>query len=120
MGVHQAIEYDNVQLNIGNAYDSRHGHLIAPVRGVYLISTKVFSNPGKRVVLELVHNGNTLAILDTGVHSSYSSESKALPVLLEKGDMVWVRTFSGFQGENVPGYGNSFHNYFAAVLLVEQ
>jgi hypothetical protein len=28
LGQHQAVEYDKVITNVGNAYDSRHGHFI--------------------------------------------------------------------------------------------
>jgi hypothetical protein len=38
LGQHQTVEYDKVITNVGNAYDSRHGHFISPVKGVYLMS----------------------------------------------------------------------------------
>ena len=34
LGPLQTLEYDKVITNIGNAYDSRHGHFTAPVKGI--------------------------------------------------------------------------------------
>ena len=81
------------------------------------MTATAFSNPGKRVLLELVLNGQRIAVLDTGTHTSYSSNCKTLPVNLEQGDMVWVRTYPGQEGEYVGGYGDAGHNMFAAVLI---
>ncbi|XP_052083614.1 complement C1q-like protein 4 [Mytilus californianus] len=46
LGSHQAIEYDEVITNEGNAYDARHGHFIAPMKGMYLISATITAAAG--------------------------------------------------------------------------
>ncbi|XP_063408914.1 uncharacterized protein LOC134692395 [Mytilus trossulus] len=119
LGAHQIVEYDNVPLNEGNAYDARHGHFIAPLNGVYLISFSVIAEPSKQIALDIVLNGNPIDDLFADGHgiNIYTSHTKVFPVLLKKGDMVWVRTHPGYEGEHVYGYLKHQHNMFAAVLL---
>lgn len=84
-GIHQTIEYDAVSLNIGHAYDARHGHRTAPVKGIYLVSVTAVAVPGKRLVLDVVLNSNVVVIMETGQHSSYSANTKTFPHTSRKG-----------------------------------
>ncbi|XP_063408910.1 complement C1q tumor necrosis factor-related protein 6-like [Mytilus trossulus] len=119
LGSHQAIEYDEVITNEGNAYDARHGHFIAPMKGMYLISATITAATGKYVALELVKNGQRTAVMfaDSRSASHYSSQSRTLPYVLEQGDMVWLRTYPGYSSHELEGSTHSFYNCFAAVLL---
>ncbi|CAC5407131.1 unnamed protein product [Mytilus coruscus] len=119
LGSHQAIEYDEVITNEGNAYDARHGHFIAPMKGMYLIAATITAAEGKYVALELVKNGQRTAIMyaDSRSAGHYSSQSRTLPYVLEQGDMVWLRTYPGYSGHELDGSTNSFYNCFAAVLI---
>ena len=56
LGPLQTLEYDKVITNIGNAYDSRHGHFIAPVKGTYMFSATVCDS-GAVIRAEMVRNG---------------------------------------------------------------
>lgn len=112
-GFHQAIEFDDVPLNIGHAYDPRHGYFTAPTRGVYLVSALAVSDYKSRLSLFIVQNGNTIESLDTGSDNDYASQSKSFPVLMEEGDMIWVRSREGFEGSKLI----AVHNMFTAVLL---
>jgi hypothetical protein len=47
LGEHQIVEYDKVLTNIGNGYDSRHGHFTAPIKAVYLFSCSMMNIEGK-------------------------------------------------------------------------
>lgn len=119
LGSHQAIEYDEVITNEGNAYNARHGHFTAPMKGLYLISATITAAEGKNVALELVKNGQRTAVMyaDSRSAGHYSSQSRTLPYVLEQGDMVWLRTYPGFNGHKLDGSTHSFYNCFAAVLL---
>ncbi|KAJ8301315.1 hypothetical protein KUTeg_020302 [Tegillarca granosa] len=92
---HQAIEYDNVITNLGNAYDPRHGHFTAPVKGLYLFSVTLMSPYGSNpndINAELVKNGvQTIPLYATSL-DSYSTSATVL-LTLNAGDMVWVRSF---------------------------
>ncbi|XP_071145130.1 complement C1q-like protein 4 [Mytilus edulis] len=119
LGSHQAIEYDEVITNEGKAYDTRHGHFTAPMKGLYLISATITAAEGKYVALELIKNGQRTAVMyaDSRSAGHYSSQSRTLPYVLEQGDMVWLRTFPGYNGHKLDGSAHSFYNCFAAVLL---
>ena len=41
LGPHQAVEFDKVMTNVGNAYDSRDGQLTAPVYDPYVSSATI-------------------------------------------------------------------------------
>merc|ERR1711971_985753 len=45
LGQDQTIEFDKVVTNVGNAYDSRHGHFIAPISGYYHFSATILNKP---------------------------------------------------------------------------
>lgn len=119
LGAHQIVEYDDVPLNLGNAYDARHGHFISPKNGMYLFSFSGFATPSKQIGLDIVVNGIQIDVLHADGHglNIYTSQTKVFPVLLQKGDMVWVRTHSWFVGEYIYGSPKIQHNMFAAVLL---
>ncbi|CAC5407132.1 unnamed protein product [Mytilus coruscus] len=115
LGSHQAIDYDLVVTNEGQAYDSLHGHMVAPLKGLYLVSACVFVDPNKYIALDLVKNGQIIAeFYPDGWGGHFDSESKTLPLVLEKGDMVWMRLHPGFEGLELPAYGyHSLYNSFA-------
>lgn len=121
IGGHQIIEYDKVLLNEGNAYSALHGHMIAPVKGVYLLSFSIFAVHPTKLALEIVHNGVRIDVMyanSVGI-SNDDSQSRVFPVLLEQGDMIWLRTYPGYEGTNVYGSDGHFYNSFSGVLLYE-
>lgn len=86
---------------------------------MYLISFSVIAEPSKQIALDIVLNGNQIDALFADGHgiNIYTSQTRVFPVLLKKGDMVWVRTHPGYEGEPVYGYPKYQHNMFAAILL---
>ena len=90
VGQHQIVEYDKVITNVGNAYDCRHGHFSSPVKGVYLISFTLMNVGGGSMNIEMVRNGARVAY-GYGVTRGYNMETQVAIVVLEKGDMVWLR-----------------------------
>jgi hypothetical protein len=91
LGEHQIVEYDKVLTNIGNGYDSRHGHFTAPIKAVYLFSCSMMNVVASNdAFLEIVKNGIRVAHLYAD-DDDYSMATQVVIVLLEKGDMVWVR-----------------------------
>ncbi|XP_063408911.1 uncharacterized protein LOC134692393 [Mytilus trossulus] len=120
LGSHQAINYDLVLTNEGQAYDSLRGHMVAPVRGLYLVSACVFVDPNNYLALDLFKNGQLISnFFPDGRGGHYDSESKTLPLVLEKGDIVWMRTHPGSEGHALPAHGGSLYNSFSGVLLYE-
>ncbi|CAG2197668.1 C1QL [Mytilus edulis] len=120
LGSHQAINYDLVLTNEGQAYDSLRGHMVAPVKGLYLVSACVFVDPNNYLALDLFKNGQLIAnFFPDGRGGHYDSESKTLPLVLEKEDIVWMRTHPGSEGHELSAHGGSLYNSFPGVLLYE-
>ncbi|CAC5363461.1 C1QL [Mytilus coruscus] len=59
LGPNQAVQYDRIITNFGNAYDSSHGHMITPLKGMYIISVTCFNEAQDTDRLELVQNGES-------------------------------------------------------------
>ena len=112
LGQHQIVEYDKVITNFGNAYDSRHGHFISPVKGVYLMSFTVMNKNGGTMDIEMVRNGVRVAH-GYGGSSDYNMGTQVVIVMLEKGDMVWVR----HAPSSTEVLNGREHNTFAGTLL---
>ncbi|CAG2204405.1 C1QL [Mytilus edulis] len=54
LGEHQPVEYDKVLTNEGKAFDKRHGHFIAPVKGLYILSATIINIEKKEMHMEMV------------------------------------------------------------------
>ncbi|XP_063408434.1 complement C1q tumor necrosis factor-related protein 3-like [Mytilus trossulus] len=120
LGTNQAVVYNEVLLNKGNAYNRFHGHFTAPVRGIYLLSASMLvKQVGKHILLDMVHNGVTIAVLRSGSYYNTQS-SRSFPVMLQRGDQVWMRTSSvaaSSVGYTLIGKAHSMYNSFSGVLL---
>jgi hypothetical protein len=112
LGQQQTVEYDKVITNVGNAYDSRHGHFISPVKGVYLISFTLMNKKGGIADIEMIKNEVRIA-LGYGDTGGYNMGTQVAIVMLEKGDMVWVR-HAASATQNLNGYE---YNTLAGTLL---
>ena len=112
LGQHQIVEYDKVITNVGNAYDSRHGHFSSPVKGVYMMSFTLMNVDGGPMDIEMVRNGVRVAYGYSDTRG-FNMGTQVAIVMLEKGDMVWVR--------HVPSLTEVLHgeeyNTFAGTLL---
>lgn len=94
--------------------------MVAPVKGLYLVSACVFVDPNSYLALDLFKNGQLIAnFFPDGRGGHYDSESKTLPLVLEKEDIVWMRTHPGSEGHELPAHGGSLYNSFSGVLLYE-
>jgi hypothetical protein len=115
LGPHQAVEFDKIITNVGNAYDSRDGQFTAPIDGLYMISATICSQQSSSVHIEIVRNGVQLAAI---YGDDYDLGSQTIMVQLNENDKVWVRHFfdSGF------GYINNeadrHHTTFTGALIV--
>jgi hypothetical protein len=112
LGPLQTLEYDKVITNIGNAYDSRHGHFTAPVKGIYMLSATVFDNT-ESIRTEMVKNGVQLVAM---YGDDYDSASHTIMVSLEQNDMVWVRHFK--EGTSTVHAGSDrYYTSFSGALI---
>lgn len=118
LGELQTIEFDKVLTNIGGAYDARHDHFTAPVRGIYVISATILNVKGAEVHTEMVKNGVELVEL-YGDPSSFSQASQTLVLELQANDMIWVRHFLDKGPVSIYGRTNQPINSFSGVHLFQ-
>ena len=112
LGPLQTLEYDKVITNIGNAYDPRHGHFTAPVKGIYMLSATICDDD-QLIRTEMVKNGVQLVAMygDTGLLASHT-----IMVSLEQNDMVWVRHFDESTSTTF-GRPYKLYNSFSGALI---
>lgn len=108
----QIVIFDQVELNIGNAYNVLHGNFIAPVNGTYLFSIYACSYLGHTVVLHLMRNGSIVDHLLAGDQNYHECSSNTVILDLNKGDDVYVSGRDYLYAN--AGYG---YPHFSGVLL---
>ncbi|KAL3863085.1 hypothetical protein ACJMK2_004861 [Sinanodonta woodiana] len=114
LGRLHTIIFDNVETNIGAGYHSHTGIFIAPINGLYVFHVSAMSSPGKYQYLELVKDGNSIQYIypDADGGTDYMSVSMTVPLEVEQGGEVWVRTGDGMGTI----HGNSL-TFFTGFLL---
>ncbi|CAC5380237.1 C1QL [Mytilus coruscus] len=113
----QTLVFDKVLTNVGNGYDLQSGKFTAPVKGLYLITATALNFYHVSPTLEIVQNNISLVdlFLDGSGHQN-SAMTQTLILMLNKGDLVWVRSktdaakLSGSAGQPTGVY-NTFSGY---------
>jgi hypothetical protein len=116
LGPLQTLEYDKVITNIGNAYDSSHGHFTAPVKGTYMFSATVCDS-GAVIRAEMVRNGVQVVAMGG---DKYDSASQTIMLSLEQNDMVWVRHFKEATSTAHAGSDRYYTSFSGALITAIQ
>ncbi|XP_052425300.1 cerebellin-1-like [Carassius gibelio] len=93
------LTYRNVFTNIGNAYNPFTGIFTAPLKGAYMFNFSVYGhwNPSNPSTVSIVKNGQRVVVAH-GHQDQYAvNSSKGIVLILEVGDVVYVRLWSGRQ-----------------------
>ena len=115
LGANQNIAFDNIITNVGDAYNSHVGAFIAPVSGIYVLSTTLLSYPGSDTHFSVLHNGNMVAKIYQLINGDdYESSSVTVVLQLSKGDDVSVANMDA--DKSVNGY---HYSSFSGFLLQE-
>lgn len=111
VGIDQPVVFENDVTNIGNSYSNHTGLFVAPVGGVYVFSTSLFTPHKHSFHASFVRNGQVVTTMyAAGAESSYDTTSHTIVLRLQKGDDVCVqnkdndRTMSGGAYSIFSGY----------------
>lgn len=114
-GQKQTIIFDDVELNLGNAYNGHHGNFLVPVNGTYLFSIYMCSHPPHTIVLDLMRNGLTVGRLLAGDPDYSNCNSNTYILQLTSGDDIYVN--EGTYGDLLAVAGNYGRPHFLGVLI---
>ncbi|KAK3089175.1 hypothetical protein FSP39_001465 [Pinctada imbricata] len=113
LGDEQVLIYNKVLLNVGNGYNIKSGHFVAPVSGIYSVSVSLMGFQSNSVHLQLVKDGKELVRLWTAI-GSHRLGAQTIAVQLRKNEAVWVRRRKETGGKI---YGGEPFNTFSVVLV---
>lgn len=86
LGLHQNIVFEDVKTNVGNGYNGHQGTFIAPVSGLYLITTSVLSRQNREYWAAVVVNGTEIVRLNgRGTDGRHGTGAQTMILSLNKG-----------------------------------
>lgn len=86
LSTHQNIVFENVVTNLGSAYNNSQGVFVAPVSGLYLITTSVLSRQNEEFWAAVVVNGAVIARLNgRGTDGRHGTGTQTMILALQKG-----------------------------------
>lgn len=107
----QPVVFDNAITNVGNAYNTNLGTFTAPVPGIYVFSTTLFSVHDVSFHAGFVKNGKVLtSMYITGQESHFDTSSQTIVLQLQTGDDVHVQNNDA--NHSIHGYGHSLLSGF--------
>uniref|UniRef100_A0A9J8CH43 C1q domain-containing protein n=1 Tax=Cyprinus carpio carpio TaxID=630221 RepID=A0A9J8CH43_CYPCA len=91
------LTYRNVFTNIGNAYNPITGIFTAPLKGAYMFSFSIYGHgsPSTASTVYIVKNGEKVVIAHGHQDQYVVNSSKGVVLILEVGDVVYLRLCSG-------------------------
>jgi len=110
------IIFDDVQLNIGDAYNPSHGNFIAPYNGTYLFTVYACSRGGHYIDLDFHVNSVVYSHILAGDTSYDECTSRSILVSLKENDAVFLKHENN--GNYLASFGSSSSGpSFGGVLL---
>ncbi|XDV25704.1 hypothetical protein PO909_029577 [Leuciscus waleckii] len=107
------LTYRNVFTNIGNAYNPITGVFTAPLKGAYMFRISIHGHGGILATVSIVKNGEHTVIAHDIQAQDRLNSSNGVVLILEVGDVVYVRLESGTRIAD----SQSNHNTFSGFLL---
>ncbi|XDV25979.1 hypothetical protein PO909_029800 [Leuciscus waleckii] len=106
------LTYRNVFTNIGNAYNPVTGVFTAPLKGAYMFRVSAYGHGGKASAV-IVKNGKLMVVAYDDQSKGLSNSSNGVVLILEVGDVVYVRLRPNTRIHD----NGSNHNTFSGFLL---
>ncbi|KAM9729399.1 complement C1q-like protein 4 [Menidia menidia] len=111
---YNTLVFESVQTNIGNAYNSKTGIFVAPVKGAFHFEWYIFGlGGGQSFGAVLVKNGERIFIAYQAAIHHQGTTSNGVTLLLESGDQVYLQQWPHTQ---IYDNGNR-HTTFSGHLL---
>ncbi|XDV25794.1 hypothetical protein PO909_029651 [Leuciscus waleckii] len=107
------LTYRNVFTNIGNAYNPITGVFTAPLKGAYMFRVSVFGIGPTSATAYIYKNGERVVSAYARQAKDYLNSSNGVVLILEVGDVVYVRLWPNTRIYD----GQSNHNTFSGFLL---
>ncbi|XP_042591688.1 uncharacterized protein LOC122139240 [Cyprinus carpio] len=109
------LTYRNVFTNIGNAYNPITGIFTAPLKGAYMFRISVYGSASQSTpsTVSIIKNGEHVVIAHAHQAGNVVNSSNGVVLLLEDGDVVYVRLSANRRISD----GQNNHNTFSGYLL---
>ncbi|XP_048011287.1 heavy metal-binding protein HIP-like isoform X1 [Megalobrama amblycephala] len=107
------LTYKKVFTNIGNAYNPVTGIFTAPLKGAYMFRVSVYGHGGTAATVSIIKNGEHVVMAHEDQAQNALAASNGVVLILEVGDVVYVRLRSGTRIAD----SENNHNTFSGFLL---
>ncbi|XDV25946.1 hypothetical protein PO909_029770 [Leuciscus waleckii] len=105
------LTYRNVFTNIGNAYNPITGVFTAPLKGAYMFRVSVFGRGPTVATADIFKNGERMVMAHEYQPQRDLNSSNGVVLLLEVGDVVYVRLLSGCRIYDDQNNRNTFSGF---------
>ncbi|XP_048013242.1 multimerin-2-like [Megalobrama amblycephala] len=105
------LTYKNIITNIGNAYNPITGVFTAPLKGAYMFRTSVYGYGPTAATADIIKNGEHVVIADAWQNKDGVNSSNGVVLILEVGDVVYVRLRSSKRLYDSQNNHNTFSGY---------
>ncbi|XP_048012414.1 complement C1q-like protein 2 [Megalobrama amblycephala] len=107
------LTYRNVFTNIGNAYNPITGIFTAPLKGVYMFHISLYGPASQSTpsTIGIIKNGQLVVMAHAHQAQNVVNSSKGVVLLMEVGDVVYVRLFSNRRISDNQNNHNTFSGY---------
>ncbi|XP_048011402.1 uncharacterized protein LOC125245016 isoform X6 [Megalobrama amblycephala] len=103
--------YKNVFTNRGNAYNPITGVFTAPLKGAYMFRYSVFGLGGTASSASIIKNGEHVVVAYDNQAKDRLNSSNGVVLILEVGDVVFVRLASNTRIQDNKNNHNTFSGY---------
>ncbi|KAH3785883.1 hypothetical protein DPMN_163978 [Dreissena polymorpha] len=118
IGRNQRIIFDDVQLNLRNAYFHHLGGFLAPLSGTYMFSVSICSHTGHYIVLNLMKNNNRIGGVLAGDNALDDCSSETTVTQLNAGDQVYVQ-HHGTDGDMIFVHQYYINSFTESLLQIQ-